>query len=53
MTLLRNYAGSKQKSSKMTQIQLLATQGKAKPCTESMRLKYGGGEAYQVINLTF
>jgi hypothetical protein len=36
MTLLQNYAGSKQKSSKIT-MQLFATQDKVKPCTGSTR----------------
>jgi hypothetical protein len=36
-TLLHNYAGSKEKSSKTTQIQPFKTKEKAKPCTENTR----------------
>jgi hypothetical protein len=49
MTLLKNYAGSKHKSFKIT-MQILAIQDKAKPHTHRKHktLKLGGGQAYNL-----
>jgi hypothetical protein len=45
MTLLHNYAGRMQKSSKITKMRLFARQGETKH-REYKRLKLGGGQAY-------
>jgi len=46
IALLQNYGGSKQKSYKIMQMQVFATQGISKVHTEYKRLKLGGGQAY-------
>jgi hypothetical protein len=45
-TLLQNNAGSDYKSYKIAKMHMFATQDKAKPYTGTMRLKVGGGHAY-------
>jgi hypothetical protein len=45
MILSQNYAGSRQKSHRIMSTRMFAIQDKAKPDTEDIRLKLGGGQA--------